>query len=78
MFVCVECGLRFETREEALKHTQNPRSKSGPGLLKKRHQIFPATGRGWHTGSSLEPAGQQLHPSGSVGRPLPLLHEEVA
>lgn len=45
MYVCIECGAKFEDLAEARKHTNRPAGKHLPNILVplKKHVIFRAT-----------------------------------
>jgi hypothetical protein len=74
--ICIECGATFTDPRLAELHTFNPPTKRNPSLYtqKKRHVIFPVSGRGWHTRGPIVPAGidpGQAVPSRECGTPLP-------
>jgi hypothetical protein len=57
--ICIECGATFTDPRLAELHTFNPPTKRNPSLYtqKKRHVIFPVSGRGWRTAGPDEHMG---------------------
>jgi hypothetical protein len=49
--ICIECGATFTDARLAELHTFNPPTKKNPSVYvqRKRHVIFPVSGRGWRT-----------------------------
>lgn len=72
--ICLECGATFTSQRLAELHTFNPPTKRNPTVYtpRKRHVIFPVSGRGWHTAGPIAPPGidpAQVAPLRECGTP---------